>query len=152
MMMLMMMKIILYQLNQYYVFIPSILLLWLPLSSNCLEEIISVYPTNYFTETVKKCVNHRPTIGIVPMPLRGQKILVEYPQAERKEYFGASFVKLVESAGGRAVPLTEVCLFFFIRILFFRNTVLYQLINIQFWRYQVGRYQGGRFVRLGGRR
>ena len=71
-----------------------------------------MYPTNYFTETVGKFVNHRPTIGIVSMPLDGNKILTEYPQARDKEYFGASFVKLVESAGGRAVPITEVVMLF----------------------------------------
>ena len=46
------------------------------------------------------------------MPLDGNKILTEYPQARDKEYFGASFVKLVESAGGRAVPITEVVMLF----------------------------------------
>lgn len=95
--------------NYNFAIIAS-MLLWLPSSNNCLEDI-SVYPTNYFTETVRKCVNHRPTIGIVPMPLDGNKILAENPQVQNKEYFGASFVKLVESAGGRAVPITEVCVY-----------------------------------------
>ena len=98
-------------LNYQYVIVSSVsLLAWSQLLSNCLEDI-SVYPTSYFTETVKNCVNHRPTIGIVPMFLDGNKILVENPQVQDKEYFGASFIKLVESAGGRAVPITEVRLF-----------------------------------------
>jgi len=42
------------------------------------------------------------------MPMDGDKILYEYPISRGKEYFGASFVKLVEVAGGRAVPVTEV--------------------------------------------
>jgi len=69
---------------------------------------LTPYPTNFFTETYKKFVNNRPLIGIVSMPMDGDKILYEYPISRGKEYFGASFVKLVEVAGGRAVPVTEV--------------------------------------------
>ena len=69
---------------------------------------VSPYPTNFFTETYKKFVNDRPLIGIVSMPMDGDKILYEYPNSWDKEYFGASFVKLIESVGGRAVPVTEV--------------------------------------------
>ena len=42
------------------------------------------------------------------MPLDGDKILSEYPVSWSKEYFGASFVKLVEMTGGRAVSISEV--------------------------------------------
>jgi len=68
---------------------------------------LSSFPTNYFTETYKKFVNLRPVIGIVPMPLDGDKILSEYPVSWSKEYFGASFVKLIEMTGGRAVSISE---------------------------------------------
>ena len=69
---------------------------------------ISPYPTNFFTETFKKFKNDRPIIGILAMALDGDKILVASPEAREKNYFGASFVKFVESAGGRAVPIIEV--------------------------------------------
>ena len=42
------------------------------------------------------------------MPLDGDKILSENPSARSKEYFGGSFVKLIEMAGGRPIPLKEV--------------------------------------------
>ena len=44
------------------------------------------------------------------MPMDGDKILVENPSAYLKEYFGGSFVKLIEMTGGKAIPLTEVFL------------------------------------------
>jgi len=72
---------------------------------------LSTYPTNFFTETLKRFINVRPIIGIVPMPLDGDKILSENPSARSKEYFGSSFVKLIEMAGGRAIPLKEELMF-----------------------------------------
>lgn len=46
-------------------------------------------------------------IGIAAMEIMGQKMLVEVPWSHDKDYFGGSFVKLVEAAGGRAVPVLE---------------------------------------------
>lgn len=68
---------------------------------------IGSFPTNFFNEIIPKFVNDRPTIGIVAMESHGDKIIKESPHADKKDYFGASFVKLVESAGGRAVPIKE---------------------------------------------
>ena len=42
------------------------------------------------------------------MEVLGQKMLVNVPWSWDKDYFGSSFVKLVESAGGRGVPIKEV--------------------------------------------
>ncbi|XP_066919217.1 gamma-glutamyl hydrolase A-like [Clytia hemisphaerica] len=72
---------------------------------------LSSFPTNFFTETYKKFVNNRPIIGIIPMPMDGDKLLVENPTAYLKEYFGGSFVKLIEMGGGKAIPLTEDLMF-----------------------------------------
>ena len=69
---------------------------------------IGSHPTNFFKELVPKFVNNRPTIGIVAMESHGPKIIKEAPFSDQRDYFGASFVKLVESAGGRAVPIKEV--------------------------------------------
>lgn len=69
---------------------------------------ISAFPTNFFRETVFKFKNDRPTIGIVAMEMDGVKFVVDAPHSLFKDYFGSSFVKLVESAGGRAVPIKEV--------------------------------------------
>ena len=66
------------------------------------------FPTNYFTETFRKFVNNFPIIGIAAMPMDGEKLINENPAAEKKEYFGSSFEKLIEVSGGRAVPVTEV--------------------------------------------
>lgn len=77
---------------------------------------ISSFPTNFFKTTYKQFVNTRPIIGIVPMALDSAKIIVENPSEYMKEYFGASFVKLIEMAGGRAIPLNEVFQFKFISL------------------------------------
>ena len=69
---------------------------------------LSPYPTNYFTETVKHFINNRPIIGVVAMRMKGGKTLSEYPALIGQDYFGASFVKWVESVGGRVVPIPEV--------------------------------------------
>eukprot|EP00111_Clytia_hemisphaerica_P007446 TCONS_00021640-protein len=68
---------------------------------------LSPYPTNYFTETVNHFVNNRPIIGIVAMKMKGGKTVTEYPALKGQDYFGASFVKWVESVGGRVVPIPE---------------------------------------------
>ena len=79
-------------------------------SEKCInsEDFFTPYPTNFWAEHVPKFVNNRPTIGIVAMEVLGQKMLVNVPWSWDKDYFGSSFVKLVESAGGRAVPIKEV--------------------------------------------
>ena len=66
------------------------------------------YPTDLFDYHMPKFVNNRPTIGVVAMEVMGQKMLVEAPWSEGKDYFGSSFVKLIQGAGGRAVPIVEV--------------------------------------------
>ena len=75
-------------------------------NKNC--EQAMPYPTNFFEDMVPKFVNNRPMIGIAAMEIMGQKMLVEVPWSHDKDYFGGSFVKLVEAAGGRAVPVLEV--------------------------------------------
>ena len=40
----------------------------------------------------------------------------QVPWSENKDYFAASFVKLVESSGGRAVPVLEVIYFSLIQL------------------------------------
>ena len=70
---------------------------------------LSPFPTNYFKETVKHFVNNRPIIGVVAMKMKGGKTLTEYPALRGQDYFGASFVKWMESIGGRVVPIPEVC-------------------------------------------
>ena len=57
---------------------------------------------------VPKFVNNRPLIGVAAMEVMGIKLLAEVEGSRGKDYFGASFVKLIESAGGRAVPVLEV--------------------------------------------
>ena len=49
----------------------------------------------------------RPIIGIVSMPIRGANILENLNTAQNESHIAASFVKLVEGAGGRVVPLVE---------------------------------------------
>jgi len=71
------------------------------------EDFISPYPTNFWTEHAPKFVNNRPLIGVVAMEVLGQKMLVNVPWSWDKDYFGSSFVKLVEGAGARAVPIKE---------------------------------------------
>jgi len=81
--------------------------IFLTSAEKCADEAPNPYPTNYFDELVPKFVNNRPMIGIAAMETMGQKMLIEVPWSENKDYFAASFVKLVESAGGRAVPVLE---------------------------------------------
>jgi len=71
------------------------------------SEIPSPYPTNFFDDMVPKFVNNRPLIGVAAMEVMGIKLLAEVEGSRGKDYFGASFVKLIESAGGRAVPVLE---------------------------------------------
>lgn len=65
------------------------------------------YPTNLFEDHVPKMQNFRPLIGVVAMEVNGQKLIVDVPITRSQDYFGSSFVKLVEAAGGRAVPVLE---------------------------------------------
>lgn len=74
-------------------------------SKSC--EKISPYPTNFFEDIVPHFVNNRPTVGVLAMEILGQKMLVEVPWSENKDYFGSSFVKLLDAAGARAVPIKE---------------------------------------------
>ena len=72
---------------------------------------LSPYPTNFFNETYKKFKTQRPIIGIVALRERGPHIIDEYPMLDGKDYFGSEYVKFVESAGARVLPIPEVCVF-----------------------------------------
>ena len=76
---------------------------------------LSPYPTNFFNETYKKFKTQRPIIGIVAIRQKGKVITGEYPMLAGKDYFGSEYVKFVESAGSRVMPIPEVRrrLFFF---------------------------------------
>ena len=64
------------------------------------------YPTNI--EEMKKLLKmDRPTIGVLSLFVAGRQILEEVPQAENCSYIAASFVRFVETAGGRVVPIKE---------------------------------------------
>ena len=52
----------------------------------------------------------RPVIGIVTMPILGKRILTKLNLADKhlkQSHIGASFVKLIEGAGARVVPVLE---------------------------------------------
>ena len=58
-------------------------------------------------ETIKKLKTDRPVIGMVAMPMKNKHINANVNQVEGESHIGASFVKLVESAGARVIPLLE---------------------------------------------
>jgi len=71
------------------------------------ESDWGTYPTNLFSHHVPRMQNFRPLIGVVAMEVGGQKLIVDVPITRQQDYFGSSFVKIVEAAGGRAVPVLE---------------------------------------------
>lgn len=80
---------------------------FLKTSGDSCDDVPSPYPTNLFKDMVPKFVNNRPMIGVAAMEIMGIKLLSEVEGTRGKDYFGASFVKMIESAGGRAVPVLE---------------------------------------------
>ncbi len=64
------------------------------------------YPTN--VESIKKHLKtERPTIGVLSMYIAGKKIQHQYPQSKNCSYIAASYVRFIEGAGARAVPIPE---------------------------------------------
>lgn len=64
------------------------------------------YPTN--TDSIKKNLKtDRPTIAILSLAVVGKKIIEKIPKAENSSYIAASFVRFIETAGGRVVILNE---------------------------------------------
>ena len=66
----------------------------------------------FLIAVVRICVNaeeltDRPIIGMLAMKITDQVILKEKPELEGKSYIGASYVKFVQSAGGRVVPIVD---------------------------------------------
>ena len=66
----------------------------------------------FLIAVVRLCANgeeltDRPIIGMLAMKITDEVILKEKPDLEGKSYFGASYVKLVQSAGGRVVPIVD---------------------------------------------
>lgn len=49
----------------------------------------------------------RPTIAILSLVVSGKEIIERVPKAENSSYIAASFVRFIETAGGRVVPLQE---------------------------------------------
>lgn len=64
------------------------------------------YPTNI--DSIKKNLKtERPTIAILSLVVAGKQIIDRIPRAANSSYIAASFVRFVETAGGRVVPLRE---------------------------------------------
>ena len=62
------------------------------------------YPTNI--ESIKERLKmDRPTIAVLSLLVIGKKIIEKIPEAENSSYIAASFVRFIETAGGRAVIL-----------------------------------------------
>lgn len=64
----------------------------------------STYPTN-FNELKKHFKTERPTIGILTMANEDKKLFQGISNTDNTTYVAASYVKLIEAGGGRAVPL-----------------------------------------------
>lgn len=56
---------------------------------------------------IAKELTDRPIIGMLAMKITDKVILKEKPELEGKSYIGASYVKFVQSAGGRVVPIVD---------------------------------------------
>ena len=59
------------------------------------------------TSSYAKGQTDRPIIGMLAMKITDKVILEEKPELEGKSYIGASYVKFVQSAGGRVVPIVD---------------------------------------------
>ena len=64
----------------------------------------STYPTN-FDKLKKHFKTDRPTIGVVTMANEDKKLFTGIPNTDNTTYVAASYIKLIEAGGGRAVPL-----------------------------------------------
>ena len=88
------------------------------------ESIVISAPMLYLRETRKlllllflllhfgyrvqcKELNDRPIIGMLAMKITDKVILAEKPELQGKSYIGASYVKFIQSAGGRVVPIVD---------------------------------------------
>eukprot|EP00794_Sanderia_malayensis_P000529 gene529-1182_t len=70
------------------------------------QDEFLTFPTNI--EQIKKHLKtDRPMVGILSMYIVGSKIKEQYPQTKNSSYIAASFVRFVEGAGARAVPIPE---------------------------------------------
>ena len=81
-------------------------------------NVHDTFPLN--TESmVKKFKTNRPIIGVITMPIKGSNVLDNLNIAKDESHIGASFVKLIEGAGARVVPLIET----------FNNTMVKDLLK-----------------------
>eukprot|EP00794_Sanderia_malayensis_P005429 gene5429-6108_t len=81
------------------------ILLFLGCSMFCWSyKDFSTYP-RHFDEIKKHFKTDRPTIGVLSMTNNDKKLFQNVPNTDDTSYVAASYVKLVESAGGRAVAL-----------------------------------------------
>eukprot|EP00111_Clytia_hemisphaerica_P011288 TCONS_00033049-protein len=90
--------------------IPQSLFILLVLTIQCCTKHapMGTYPTNYFKKTVPRFKNNRPMIGVLTVGLDMQEQLINHvPDVKGKAYVGSSYIKFLESAGARAVPIIE---------------------------------------------
>ena len=70
------------------------------------ETTSTTFPTN-IEDIIEEIETDRPVIGIVSMPIQYRKIIENINIAKDKLHIDAAFVKLLEGAGARVVPLLE---------------------------------------------
>ena len=86
--------------------IVAILLCLLHDVSAGFKDPFLTYPTNI--ESIKEHLKtERPTIAVLSLYVAGKQIKEQVPKAKGCSYIAASFVRFVETAGGRVVSLQE---------------------------------------------
>lgn len=82
----------------------QIALIWLLVAGASAYYDFSTYPTN-FDEVKKHFKTDRPTIGVLTMVNEDKRLFEGQKGTENTSYVAASYIKIIEAGGARAVPL-----------------------------------------------
>ena len=74
------------------------------------DESMGTYPTNFMKDIVPSFKNVRPVIGILTIVGDGDdNPFQDVDYLKNRSFVGTSYVKFLEAAGARVVPIVEVC-------------------------------------------